>query len=50
MQMHLSDKLVFFSQLVAAFMLSTSNFEDFEKKENLHSLCSSKTADCERRG
>ena len=34
--MQLLKKLKIFSKLVAAFLKSTSNFENFEKKDHIH--------------
>ena len=39
--MQLSKKQKVFSQLFAAFLKSTTKFQHFEKKDELHSLCNS---------
>ena len=39
-----------FSQFFAAFLKFTSNFEHFEKQDDVHSLCIFQVTDCERRG
>ena len=48
----LSEKIKIFSQFFAAFLKSTDNFEQCEKKKNdeLQSLCVSKVIDGEKRG
>ena len=48
--MQLSKKQKVFSDFFAAFLKSKSNFEDFEKIDESHSLCISEIMDCERRG
>ena len=45
-QMQLSKKANVFSQLFAAYLKSTSNFEHFEKKDNPDSLCVFEIKDC----
>ena len=48
-QMHLSQKQKTFPQFFCAFLKSTSNFQDSEKKDDRHSLCISKITDFEIR-
>ena len=48
--MHLSKKQKRFSQFFGAFLKFTSNFEHFERKDELDSLCICQMGDCERRG
>ena len=49
-QMQLSRTRKTFSQFFAPFMISTSNFENFEKRDVPDSLCISENTDCERGG
>ena len=48
--MQLSKKQKAFSEFIAVFLKSTSNFEHFEKEKNLYSSCIFGIADCERSG
>ena len=48
--MQLSQKLKPFSQFCAAFSKSRLNFEDFQKKDDAHSLFISEATACEKRG
>ena len=48
--MQLSEKLKSFSQFFCAFPKSWVNFEDFEKKDDPHSLFISEASACEKRG
>ena len=48
-QMQLSQK-IFFSDFVASFLDSTSNFEHFEEKDDLQSLWTFQNREWERRG
>ena len=45
-QMHLPSKKEYFSQFVLAFLKFRSSFKNFEKKDDLHSLCVSELTDC----
>ena len=47
-QMHFSKKQKTFCQVFAAFMNSTSNFEDFFLKDDSHNLCISEIRNCKR--
>ena len=47
-QMHLSQKQNIFSGFFVAFFESALNFENFQKKDDPHSLCISEIADHER--
>ena len=49
-QMQLSKKLKTFCLFFCPFFKSASNFEDFESKDDFHSLCISEITDCERHG
>ena len=49
-QIQLSQRQKKFSQFFAAFLKLTSNFEQFEKKDDPHSLCMLETENCKRRG
>ena len=49
-QMKLSPKLKMCSHFFSGFLKSTSNFEDFEKMDELHSWCISEIIDCKKRG
>ena len=49
-QMHLSKKLSKFSQIFTAFLKSTFNFQHFEVKDELDSLCISEVIDVEKHG
>ena len=44
--MEFSIKYKIFSQCFSAFLKSTSNFDDFEKKDEPHSLCMYEVMDC----
>ena len=44
----LSQKQKTFSQLFSAFLLSTLNFEHFQKKDDPHSQCISEITDSEK--
>ena len=44
-QMQLSEKLKIFSQFFSKFLKSSSNFEHFEKKDDIHSQCISEIKD-----
>ena len=46
--MQLNKKLKIVFQLFTAFLKSTFNFEQYEKKDESHSLCISKIIDGER--
>ena len=46
--MHLSKKLNVFSQIFTAFLKSTFNFQYFEMKDELDSLCISEVIDVEK--
>ena len=48
-QMHLSQKQKIFSGSFSAFFESALNFEHFQKKEDVHSLCISQITDQEKR-
>ena len=48
--MELSIKLQIFSQCFSAFFKSASNFDDFEKKDEPHSLCMYEVMDCKMCG
>ena len=48
--MQLSKKLKTFSQFFFPFLKSSSNFEHFEKKDDIHSQCISEIIDCQRYG
>ena len=48
--MQLSKKLKTFCLFFCPFFKSASNFEDFESKDDFHSLCISEITDCERHG
>ena len=48
--MQLSKKVKTFSQFFAPFLKSSSNFEHFEKKDDIDSECISENIDCERYG
>ena len=48
--MQLSKNQKYFSVFFAAFLKSTWNFEDFEKKDDLHNFNISEIMDCETRG
>ena len=48
-EMQLSKKQKVFCKFFAAFVIATSNFENFEKKHELDSLCISENLDCHRR-
>ena len=47
-QMQLSKKLKTFPQFFFPFLKSSSNFEHFEKKDDIHSQCISEIIDCQR--
>ena len=47
-QIQLSKKLKYFSRFFTAFLKSTLNFEDLEKKDKPLSLCVSQIMDCKR--
>ena len=47
-QRQLSEKRKWFSQFFVPFLESTSSFEHNEKKDDLHSYCISKIADCQK--
>ena len=49
-QMQLSKKLKTFPQFFFPFLKSSSNFEHFEKKDDIHSQCISEIIDCQRYG
>ena len=49
-KMKLSKKQKSFSDLFSQFSNSRLNFEHFEKKDELHSLCVDEITDSERRG
>ena len=49
-QIQLSQRQKKFSQFFAAFLKLTSNFEQFEKEDDPHSLCMLETKNCKRRG
>ena len=46
-QMSLSKKLKTFPEFFFAFLKSSSNFEHFEKKDDIHSQCISEIIDCQ---
>ena len=48
--MQLSKKLKLFSQFLSPFSKSSSYFEHFEKKDDIHSQCISEIIDCQRYG
>ena len=48
--MHLSKKEKFVSQFFSAFLKSRVNFEQFQNKDDHHSLWISEIADCEMSG
>ena len=48
MQLELSKKPKSFFRTFLPFLKFPSNFENFEKKDEPHSLCSSKIRDCEK--
>ena len=48
-QMHLSQKQKIFSELFLDFFESALNFENFQKKDDPHTLCISEITDHERR-
>ena len=47
-QMHISEKSKNFSEFFAAFLKPKLNFENFEKKDDLHSFCISEIVDCKK--
>ena len=47
-QMHLSKKQKTLSQFLPPFLKSTSSFEHFEKKDELHRLSFFEITDCKR--
>ena len=49
-QMQLSKKLKTFPQFFFPFLKSSSNFEHFEKKDDIHSQCISEIIDSQRYG
>ena len=49
-QMQLSKKLKAFSGFFSPFSKSSSNFEHFEKKDEIHSQCIYEIIDCQRYG
>ena len=48
--MRLSQKLKTFSQFFSSFSKSSLNFEDFQKKDDAHSLFICGATACEKRG
>ena len=48
--MHLFQKQKDFSRFFLAFLKSTLNFENLQKKDDLHSLCISEITHSEKRG
>ena len=46
--MHLSQKKKYFSQFISPFLESALNFQQFQKKDDPHSLCISEITDHER--
>ena len=46
--MQLPEKQKTFSEFIAVFLKSTSNFEHFEEEYDLYSPCLFKIMDCER--
>ena len=48
-QMHLCKKQKIFSKFFSAFFESVLNFQDFKKKEDVHSLCISEITNHEER-
>ena len=48
--MHLSQKQNIFAEFLSAFFESALNFEHFQKKDDLDSLCISEFKDHEGRG
>ena len=48
--MQLSKKLKIFSQCFSPFSKSSSNFEHFGKKDDIHSQCIYEIIDCQRYG
>ena len=48
-QMHLSQKENILSHFICAFFKSALNFEHFQKKDDLHTLCISEITDHKRR-
>ena len=48
--MQLSQKLKTFSPFFPAFLISTVNFEHFQKKDDAHSLFAPAATACEKRG
>ena len=49
-QMQFSKKLKTFSEVFCRFSKSSSNFEHFGKKDDIHSKCISEIIDCQRYG
>ena len=49
-QMQLSEKRKTFSESFVTFQESTSNFKQFERKDDRHSQSISEIADCEKLG
>ena len=49
-QTQLSKRLETFSQDFAQFLESTSNFKNFEEKDDPRSLCIFEVSDCESHG
>ena len=47
-QMELSKKVKIFSEFFSPFLKSSSNFEHFEKQDNIQSQCISENIDWER--
>ena len=45
--MQLSKKLKTYSQFFFSFLKSSSNFEHFEKKDDIHSQCIYEIIDCQ---
>ena len=48
--MELSKKVKIFSEFFSPFLKSSSNFEHFEKQDNIQSQCISENIDWERYG
>ena len=48
--MQLSKKLKTFPEFFFPFLKSSSYFEHFEKKDDIHSQCISEIIDCQRYG
>ena len=48
--MELCKTLKTFSECFSQFLKSSSNFERFERKDDIHSQCISEIIDCQRYG